>query len=326
MTASTDPARPITVAALDYYEPEVRRRLTDELPGMDLRFAAGKDEDDRVAVAADADALLAGWSPVSATVIGASPRLRLIQKMGVGTDRIDTNAAAARGVRVLRAAGINADAVAEMAILLMLAVLRELPWAASELRAGRFQKEVLRERTVQLAGQRVGLVGFGHIGVSVATRLQAFATEVAYFDVRDAPPGAPGGVIPMGLDELIGWADIVSLHVPLNSETRNLLDANRIAAMRPGAIVVNTARGGLIDEDALCDAIERGHLRGAGLDVTAQEPPDPGSRLLTSDRVILTPHMGGAVASNFANVARRARLNIEAFFAGQPVGTDDVVC
>ena len=207
----------IRVGALDYYEAEIQRQLLDELPDMALEFTAGPTEQDRIAVARDADVLLVGWSPVSTEVIRASPRLRLVQKMGVGVDRIDLATAQELNVRVLRAAGINADAVAEMTILLMLAVLRELPWAVNELRSGRFQKESLRKRTIQLTGQRVGLVGLGHIGTAVATRLQGFGVEVAYFDTRaDLPTDLPS-TAPMALDDLLAWSDIVSLHIPLVS-------------------------------------------------------------------------------------------------------------
>lgn len=316
----------LRVGVLDYYENGVRRQLMDEIPDMNIAFAEGPDELHRLAVAKEADVLLAGWTPVSTEVIGASPRLRLIQKMGVGVDKIDVAAARARGVRVFRAAGINADAVAEMTVLLMLAVLRELPWAVSELRDGRFQKEKLRDRTIQLAGQRVGLIGFGHIGAAVAARLQGFKVETSYHDPLPHLRVDRSLASPMSLDELLRWSDIVSLHTPLTPQTRHLLNRARIAAMRPGAVVINTARGGLVDEDALCAAINEGKLRGAGLDVTAEEPLPRNSPLLASDRVIITPHIGGAVASNFANVARRARSNILAFFAGDPVGEEDVVC
>lgn len=325
MTATTG----LRVGVLDYYEDGVRRQLTDQMdqiPGVDIAFAEGTGEQHRLAVAKDADVLLAGWSPVSAEVIAASGRLRLIQKMGVGVDKIDLDAARARGVRVLRAAGINAGAVAEMTILLMLAVLRELPWAVSELRDGRFQKETLRNRTIQLAGQHVGLVGFGHIGAAVAARLRGFDVTTAYYDPRTDLRADPSLASPMPLDELLRWSDIVSLHTPLTPETRHLLNRARIASLRPGAVVINTARGGLIDEEALVAAISEGRLRGAGLDVTAEEPAGEDSPLLASDRVIVTPHIGGAVASNFANVSRRARTNILAFFAGEPVGDEDVVC
>jgi len=316
----------IRVGALDHYEDGIRQRVLHALDGMDVEFASGTSESDRLAVASDVDVLLAGWSPVSADVIAASPRLRLVQKMGVGVDKIDLDAARARQVTVLRAAGINAGPVAEMTVLLMLALLRELPWAVSQLRAGHFQKEAIRSRAVPLAGQRVALVGFGNIGRAVATRLRGFDVEVRYFDVRADRPGDGDLASRMDLDELVAWGDIVSLHVPLLPDTHHLLDRRRIATMRPGAVVINTARGGLIDEDALCDALDEGRLRGAGLDVTAEEPAPTTSRLLATDKVIVTPHVGGAVASNFDNVAQRARHNILAVFAAEPVSEDDVVC
>lgn len=315
----------LTVGVLDLYEHRLRRQLLKEFADMTLRFAQGASDQQRLEAAREAEVLLAGWSAVGPEIIAASAKLRLIHKLGVGVDRIDLDAARSRKVTVLRAAGINAVPVAEMTVLLMLAVLRELPWAVDELRHGRFQKEVLRDRTIQLAGQRVGLVGFGHIGQAVARRLAAFDVEIAYADPAPGRTADPGVAVPMELDDLVAWADIVSLHAPLLPETQNLMDSSRIARMRPGAILVNTARGGLVDDEALADAISAGQLRGAGLDVTAIEPLPADSRLLGLQRVVVTPHIGGAVATNFLNVARRARQNVTAYFAGQPIPADDLV-
>jgi phosphoglycerate dehydrogenase-like enzyme len=315
-----------TIAVLEPYADQMAACLVTSFDDWDVLFVADFSEAERIRVARAADVMLVGWSPVSGDVIEAATRLRVIHKMGVGVDKIDLAAALRCKVRVLRAAGINADAVAEMTILLMLAVLRELPWAAAELRQGRFQKELLRGRTDQLAGRNVGLVGLGHVGRAVASRLSSFGVSIAGFDPRRDLDPAALGVAPMDFGELLGWSDILSLHAPLVPATEQLVNAEAIGAMRTGAILINTARGGLVDEAALCAALGSGKLRGAGLDVTASEPIDPRSPLLALDQVIVTPHIGGAVNDNFPNVVRRARANIDAFFDGRTIDPEDLVC
>jgi phosphoglycerate dehydrogenase-like enzyme len=314
-----------TVAVLDAYEEPLRAMLRSEFEGHRVVFAEGASERDRVDAVREAEVALVGWSPLGARVMDAARRLRVIHKLGVGVDKIDLEAARRRGVAVLTASGVNAAAVAEMTVMLVLAVLRDLPWATAELRAGRFQKEALRRRTHQLAGMAVGLLGFGNIGREVARRLQGFDVDLAYHDVRVAPPEAAHGAVPVDLDGLLERSDVLSIHLPLTPQTAMILNRERIARLRRGAVVVNTSRGGLVDEEALLAALRAGALRGAGLDVTAREPLPPEDPLLACDRLIVTPHMAGAVYNNFGNVARRARRNVLSVLRGDPVPAADVV-
>ncbi len=302
---------------------------------MNARFADGfevvhADHGDvgcRVEIARNATVILAGWTSVEAAVIEATTHCRVIQKLGVGVDKIDVAAAQRRGIPVLCAAGINADAVAEMTILLILAVVRRLRWASEELRAGRFQKEALRVSTFQLTGRTVGLVGAGHIGRAVARRLAPFDVRLVYFDIRRLPAEMERvlGVSYVPLDELVATSDIVSLHLPSTPETRGMFNADLFAKMKHETIFINTARGALVDENALIDAIRRGTVLGAGLDVTAEEPLPPTSPLLRLENVLVTPHMAGVVADNFPRVIDHAYKNVMSVLSGAAVPADDIV-
>jgi phosphoglycerate dehydrogenase-like enzyme len=315
-----------TVAVLDVM-PQASRLVISSIFGgsYDVVFADGDGPEDKQRAAAGADALLTMWGSVDAGTIGAAPACRVIQKLGIGTDKIDVEAARERGIVVLKAAGINAEAVAELAVLLALAVGRNLPRATAAARAGQAIKEELRAQSFQLMGQTVGLVGFGHIGRATAARFKAFGAEVVYYDVYRADPEveAASGVRYLELAELLAIADVISLHVPAGDSP--ILDAAALQQTKQGAIVVNTARGSLIDEDALVEAIRSGRVLGAGLDVTAVEPLPPGSPLAELDRVVLTPHVGGAVANNFPRVIRRAFDNVQAVLHGGDVHPADVV-
>jgi phosphoglycerate dehydrogenase-like enzyme len=275
----------------------------------------------------DATALLTMWGRVDADLIAAAPNCRVIQKLGVGVDKIDAAAAERQGITVLKAAAINAAAVAELTVLLILSVSRALVRAVTGTRAGRFEKEALRAVTWQLPGSTLGLVGFGAIGREVARRMAGFGVRIVYFDPYRADPEteAAFGVTYVGLDELVASADVVSLHVPLTPETHHLFDDDAFARAKPGMVLINTARGGLVDLDALVRAVRAGRIRGAGLDVTEQEPLPPDSPVLGVDEVVLTPHIGGAVANNFPFVIERAYSNVRAVLDGGPLPPADVV-
>jgi phosphoglycerate dehydrogenase-like enzyme len=325
--ARGDGEKPV-VAVLDVISPESREVLSARF-GRDFKvlFAEAGDAARRLEIAREATALLAGWSPVDATLIEAAERCRVIQKLGVGVEKIDLAAARRRGIPVLRAAGINADAVADMAVLLALAVIRRLRWAAEELRAGRFRKETMRATTFQLAGRTVGLVGAGHIGRATARRFAAFGTRLAYYDVCRLAPQAERdlGLAYRPLEDLVATSDILSLHVPSTPETRGMFGRDLLAKVKRGAVLINTARGDLIDEAALVEALEQGVLLGAGLDVTAQEPLPSTSPLLRMENVLITPHQGGAVADNYPRVADRAFDNVMRVLHGGEVPPADVV-
>jgi phosphoglycerate dehydrogenase-like enzyme len=294
---------------------------------FDLAFADESTPADRRQLVSDATVLLTMWSGVDAAMMDAAPRCRLIQKLGVGVDRIDTAAAAERGITVLKAAGINADAVAELAVLLTLAVARNFGRAVADARAGRHTKEALRADSIQLVGRTVGLIGLGHIGRAVARRFGAFGAAVAYYDLVRLPVDVETELAVEYRDftALLGSCDVISLHLPSSPATDGLIDDEAFARMRPGTILINTARGSLVDEAALVRAIESGRLRGAGLDVTRDEPTSPDSPLLHLDRVVVTPHIGGAVADNFPFVIERARRNVTAVLNGGAVSPADTV-
>jgi phosphoglycerate dehydrogenase-like enzyme len=251
------------------------------------------DEDDEEAFAreiVDTDVLLHVLKPVTAARIAAAPRMRLIQKLGVGVNTIDLEAARAAGVAVCNMPGTNSQAVAEMALALMLAVLRRLSYLDPLTRRGEgwSPDASLIDGVGELGGRTVGFVGYGASASRLGAALEALGARVIY-TARSEKPELPGRFTP--LDALLAEADIVSLHLPLTDETEKLIDAKTLAAMKPGAVLINTARGGLVDEAALLVALSSGRLRGAGLDVFAQEPVDPANPLLALPNVVVAPHM-----------------------------------
>jgi phosphoglycerate dehydrogenase-like enzyme len=213
----------------------------------------------------------------------------------------------------------------------MLAALRRLPYRQEQARAGGWQRARAEARVQarQLRGRVVGLVGLGAVGQEVARRLRAFDAEVRYFDARRLAPAQEEalGVSYRELDDLLAEADLVSLHVPLSESTRNLLSAARIARLKPGAIVVNTARGEVLDEGALLRALEGGHLAAAGLDVLSHEPAGPDHPVLAARApgLVVAPHVAGSVFDNVANVARHVFANVLRVLDGQPIPPQDLV-
>jgi D-3-phosphoglycerate dehydrogenase len=323
--------RPV-VAFLDAHDPEVRAIIAAECPStVELRMATSPDPADRIRLATGAAFFVGGITPIPATLMDAAPSLRLIQKWGIGVDKIDLAAARARGIPVAITAGANAVPVAEFTLLLMLAVLRRLPYREAQFRAGEWNRARgdTRLQARQLRGKRVGLVGLGAIGRQVAKRLQAFDTEVRYFDIRRPTPAEEQalGVRFQELDPLLAEADIVSLHVPYTAATRGMLSRERIARLRSGAIVINTARGEVVDEFALAEALDTGAVAGAGIDVFGGEPPPPDHPLLRVRRpgLVLAPHLAGSVFDNVANVARHAFRNIQHVLDGEPLPAADLV-
>jgi phosphoglycerate dehydrogenase-like enzyme len=297
------------VAVIDPFHPNVRERIEAALPaGWTARF--GDREAARDEAVAEADVLFVMAAPVGAELIGRARRLRLIQKLGAGVDRIDLEACAARGIAVARLAAGNAVPVAEHTVLLMLACYRRLPLADRRTRSGHWGKEDARGVNRQLRDKRIGLVGFGAIGREVASVLAGFRAEIVYYDPVRAPPELEARLKArwLPLDELIATADIVSLHLPLLPETAGLIDATRIRRMKKGAVFINAARGGLVDEAALAEALKDGHLAAAGLDAFAREPP-VGSPLLGLEQTVVTPHLAGATIDNFGGIIERAVAN-----------------
>jgi phosphoglycerate dehydrogenase-like enzyme len=253
--------------------------------------ACPENDDARLAaLLPDAEVLLHVLKPATAAIIQKAPMLRLIQKIGVGVNTIDLAAARARGIAVANMPGTNTQAVAEAALMLILAALRNLAGIDRACRAGRGWAvgPALQNQVGELRGRTVGLVGAGMVPRALAPMLRGCGAGVAYWSPREHPElGAPR----RELGELLATADIVSLHLPLVPDTERLMDSDALARMKPGAILVNTARGGLIDEAALVAALTSGKLRAAGLDVFAEEPVRPDNPLLALDNVVLMPHV-----------------------------------
>jgi D-3-phosphoglycerate dehydrogenase len=236
-----------------------------------------------------AEALVVGLDPITADVMDAAPRLRVVAKHGVGVDNIDLDAARARGVRVVYAPGSNSRAVAELTFGLILAATRHIPAADAAVRAGAWPKPFGPE----LDGRTLGIVGFGRIGRLLAGYGRAFGMRVAAHDPYLAPAEiAAHGADPVDLDTCVTASDVVSLHLPGDPGAPPLLDRARLEAMRPGSCLVNAARGGLVDEAALADLLNRGHIGAAALDAFAGEPLPGDSPLRTAPNTVLTPHIG----------------------------------
>lgn len=255
---------------------------------------------------ADVDALIVrNRTQVDAGLIGHGPRLRVVGRLGVGLDNIDLAACAGRGIEVIPATGANALAVAEYVVCTVMLLLRGVYASTSEVAAGKWPRTALGEGR-ESAGKTLGVVGFGGIGRLVAQLAQglgmkAIATDPAI--AADAVVWRETGVAYRGLDDLLAEADAVTLHVPLTSGTRHLITAGRLARMKRGAVLVNTARGGIVDEAALAEALARGPLAGAAIDVFETEPLPAGSPLAGAPNLVLTPHVAGLTRESNARVS-----------------------
>lgn len=265
----------------------------------------------------DADVLLHVLERVTAAVIQQAPRLRLIQKLGVGVDTIDLDASRARGIAVCNMPGANTRAVAELTLLLMLATLRRLADLDRQTRAGNgwTLDSQLLDNLGELGGRTVGLIGFGAVAKCLAPMLQGIGAEVLCTSRTEAPGAARFVPLPA----LLSDADVVSLHLPLNRETASIIDARAIDTMKSGAILVNTARGGLVDVDALYRALASGRLRGAGLDVFASEPVNPAHPLFQLSNVVVTPHVAWFTAEMLQRGLAVFAENCRRLAAGEPL-------
>lgn len=264
-----------------------------EVPGWEIDARSGRSSAELGRDLADADALIVrSATKVTAALIDAAPALRVIARAGTGVDNVDLDAATARGILVMNAPGANSISVAELACALMLALARAIPRADQSMKASRWEKKGLTG--VELRGKMLGLVGLGRIGQEVAARARAFEMSVVAHDPFISESIAKSLAVELvTLDDLCRRADFISLHLPATPATRNLFDADRLALCKRGVRIVNTARGELIDDRALADAIEAGQVGGAALDVFAVEPPKDW-RLATMPQVVATPHIAAS--------------------------------
>ena len=266
-------------------------------------------------------AILSRQGPVTAAAMDAAPGLRVIARHGVGVDDVDVAEAQRRGIVVTRAPGSNTQAVAEHTMALLLALAKDLPLLSAEVAGGAWRKAETKVRDV--AGLRLGLVGCGAIGQAVARLAAAFGMSVAAYD--PALPDGAGIEAVASLHALLARSDVLSLHLPLLPSTRRLIGATELAVLPRGAVVLNTARGGLLDEAALLATLEAGHLSGAGLDVFEDEPPPGDHPLRRHPRVICTPHVAGVTDGSLVNMGVMAAECIVAVLRGDPVPPERLV-
>jgi D-3-phosphoglycerate dehydrogenase / 2-oxoglutarate reductase len=303
----------VTARSYGVHDPALRDEL--ERAVREVRYRPGPlGPGELTELVADADGLLAGLDHVDAGVFDHAPRLRVVARYGVGTDRVDLDAAARHGVAVTSTPGANANAVAEMTIALLLAAVRQLARAHDRAGAGEWPTLTGRE----LAGRTLGLLGLGRIGTLVAVKGRALGLRVVAHDpFVTAEAAATCGADLVGLETLAAESDAVSLHLPLDDATRCIVGREFLERMKPGAVLVNTARGELVDEDALLWGLDHGPLGGAALDVLAQEPPLPDHPLLGRPDVLVTPHIAAHTAEAETAMGRTALDDLLAVLSGR---------
>jgi phosphoglycerate dehydrogenase-like enzyme len=243
----------------------------------------------------NSDFMLVGMQPITEELLGDCKQLKLIQRFGVGYDNVDLGAAAARGIPVANVAGVTSVSVAEYTICVILSALRRIPLYDGFVRSGEWHGGLATDENYELCGRTVGIVGFGAIGQALARRLIGFGVKTLYNDMVSAPREleAELHVEKVTLDELLAQSDIVTLHVPLTGSTRNMIGKEQIAKMKPTAYLIAAARGGVVDEAALAQALNDGRLAGAAIDVFAEEPLPAGHPLTEARNTVLTPHIAG---------------------------------
>lgn len=289
-----------------------------------LRAAAQVDDIPNISPSQLLDAIAAydalivrSRTKVTPALLAAAARLRVVGRAGVGVDNIDLQATQARGVAVVNAPTATTISVAEQTLGLMFALARRIPWADAAVKRGEWPKKELMG--VELNGKTLGVIGFGNIGKAVAQRARCLGMRVLVNSLQVAPEEvAQQGAALVDLFELLDQADFITLHVPLNETTHNLIDAPALARVKPGVRLISTARGGVVDEDALLEALNSGRVAGAALDVFVQEPTGA-SPLVTHPNVIATPHVSGQTADAQERVAEDIAVEVLRALCGEPL-------
>ena len=298
---------PVPAAVMvDLFDPQRRDDLEIVTP-------AARTQEEVARLLPDVDVVLGDWSP-SLRLLHPGPRVCFVQQPSVGVDGIDVDACTAAGVPVANCAGANTTSVAEWCVSATLALLRRTVDADTAVRGGSWPQTALGGR--ELAGCRVGVVGMGPVGRATASLLTAFGCDVVHWS-RSRRDDAPAPWVE--LDDLLATSDVVVLAIALGAATRDLLDDAGLARLKPGALVVNAARGGVLDEDALVRALERGHVGGAALDVFRVEPLPAESPLRTAPRVLLSPHAAGSTVQAVTRILTQANANLRRVLDGEPV-------
>ena len=315
---------------LQVLNPAVKAEANKALPeGFEVFFpTSSTDTEEHDRLIEEADYLITQSIYVTGEQLRRAKHLKMIQKYGIGVDKIDCKAAKELNIPVCITAGANSVPVSEMAIGLMLAVNRRIPYVDKAVRAGQWPKAEMRAQCYMLQGKTIGLVGIGNIAKQVAKRLSGFdVKEIVYYDIfrlsEEKEQELHVRYVP--LDELMTVSDVISIHVPLTDETRGMISAERIGMMKPTAILINTARGFIIDQDALIDALREKKIRGAGLDAFEEEPLSADSPLLALENLVLTCHHAGSVIDNVLPRAIHAYGNIEKFSHGEAIDPRDII-
>jgi phosphoglycerate dehydrogenase-like enzyme len=320
-TPGQRPDRPVQVLYLARGEPELYSVARSHVPaGFDLVTLETDDPAELWAKLPACEVIVVATRRLEADMVAAATRLRLVVHQGVGYhDTVDVPAVHTRGVPIAVTPAGTATTVSEHAVMLMLAACRQLPFADAELRQGRFHVNALRLKSQTLAGRTIGYVGMGRIGQATARRLRAWETIGLYTDPISLTTEreAELGLERVGLQALLERADLITLHLPLTAETRGMIGREAFARMRRGAILENTARGPIVDQDALVQALEKGQLGAAALDVFEQEPVEAGHPLAPFPNVVLTPHIAAATRDTYAAKMQGVFANIRRFYAGQ---------
>jgi phosphoglycerate dehydrogenase-like enzyme len=297
-------------------------RFRQILPtSVEIAATTSFEDDELTRLAVDADILVNARRRIDTAMLAMAPRARFIQLIGIGYDTVDIAAVASAGIVVAYNPGVNATGVAEQTLTLMLALVKRLSWSEQSSRAGQFATaELIGAGIDDLAGATVGLIGMGDIGTAVAERLIPFGPRIVYSTRARRPPHEETrlGATWLPLADLLRESTIVSLHLPLTPATYHLLGDEELAAMPKGSYLINTARGGLVDEAALRQAVLREHLRGAALDVLEHET-NGRNPFADLPAVIVTPHLGGGSRGSVTRMVERSTANIGRFLAGEPI-------
>jgi D-3-phosphoglycerate dehydrogenase len=285
--------------------------------GAEVRLAEATTPEAILKVARDADGLLVCYAKVPAQIIEQLKRCKVIARTGIGVDNVDIDAATRAGIVVTNVPEYCEDEVSDHAMAMLLALVRKIPFANKRAHAGKWETAAVNP-IHRLRGRTLGLVGFGKIPKLVAAKAQTFGLQVQTYDPYiTAETTSKFNVKLVTLPELLKTSDYVSVHTPLTAETKNMFNADAFRQMKRGALLVNTARGPLVDVDALVDALEAGQVGGAALDVLPQEPPVPGLRLLGRDDVILTPHTGFYSEESMVDLQTKAAQQVALVLSGK---------
>ena len=276
-------------------------------------------EEQRIDEVRDADFLLCYGQDPSDDVIKSLEKCRLVQLLAAGYDRMNLDLLSELEIPCANNGGANSWAVADQAVLLMLSIYKQLLASDSSTREGRWAEPITGQNTFEMANKKIGILGIGNIGRKVAKRVQGFDAEVQYFDLYPLDDGTAAelNVTYVSLEELFSTSDIISCHTPLTNDTKHIVNSDTLSLMKPTAVLINTSRGPVVDEEALISALENGVIAAAGLDVFEKEPVSPDNPLLKMDNVVATPHMAGTTWDTWARRANFGFENMERIRSGE---------